>query len=240
MESNCISLMLLLTVLGALVSGLETASGIPGIPGSHGVPGMSGKDGRDGPKGAKGDPGPSVSAGGLEESGDKGDPGIKGPIGKRGRRGPSGNKGDPGIMGVIGEKGKSGDYKSTLKSAFSAKRKVYTYPPRDSPIKFTDILSNDQNHYDSSTGKFTCHISGYYYFVYHATSNNNLCVNMNKNGETITSFCSHGDFVQVSSGGLVLHLQVSDKVWLEATVYNALMGQRNHDSVFSGFLLFPD
>ncbi|XP_078281229.1 uncharacterized protein LOC144607946 [Rhinoraja longicauda] len=240
MEPNCISLMLLLTVLGALVSGLETASGIPGIPGSHGIPGMPGKDGRDGPKGAKGDQGPLVSVGGLGESGDKGDPGIKGPTGKTGRRGPLGFKGDSGIEGVVGEKGKSGDYKSALKSAFSAKKAVYEYPQRDTPIKFTKILSNDQHHYNSRTGKFTCKISGYYYFVYHATSDNNLCVNMNMNGVTITSFCSHGEFEQVSSGALVLHLQVNDKVWLAATVYNALMGKENHDSVFSGFLLFPD
>ncbi|XP_051894915.1 complement C1q subcomponent subunit C-like [Pristis pectinata] len=240
MESNCISLLLLLAVLGSLISGLEPTSGIPGISGCHGTPGVPGRDGRDGRKGAKGEPGLPGSVRTRGESGDKGDPGIMGPVGKRGRRGPSGDKGDPGIRGEKGEKGSSGDHKSTLKSAFSAKRGGYEYPPRDTPIRFSKVISNDQGHYDSNTGIFTCNITGHYYFVFYATSDNNLCMNLNMNGVKKAGFCSHGEFHQVSSGGIVLHLMANDKVWLEATDYNALMGKEDHDSVFSGFLLFPD
>uniref|UniRef100_UPI00398F62D9 complement C1q subcomponent subunit C-like n=1 Tax=Pristiophorus japonicus TaxID=55135 RepID=UPI00398F62D9 len=240
MGPNRISLMLLLAVLASLVEGFDTNSGVPGIPGFHGIPGIHGKDGRDGPKGAKGDPGIPGLALSQGEIGDKGDPGITGPTGKRGRRGSPGEKGDAGNVGEKGEIGRSGDHKSTLKSAFSAKRGGFEYPPRDSRIRFSKIISNDQNHYDSNTGVFTCNITGYYYFVYHATSDNNLCVSLNKNGVKKAGFCNHGNFVQVSAGGVVLHLRINDKVWLEPTDYNAMMGKEDHDSVFSGFLLFPD
>ncbi|XP_059807651.1 complement C1q subcomponent subunit C-like [Hypanus sabinus] len=240
MESRCITPMLLLVLLGLLVSSSETNSGIPGIPGSHGVPGTPGRDGRDGPKGAKGEPGLTGSVNARGEYGEKGNQGMPGPIGKRGRRGPDGDNGDPGTIGEKGEKGRSGDHKSTLKSAFSAKRGGHEYPPRESPIRFTRIISNDQGHYDSSTGVFTCNITGHYYFVFHASSDNDLCMMMKMNGLHKAAFCSHGDFEQVSSGGIVLHLLTNDKVWLEATDYNALIGKEDHDSVFSGFLLFPD
>ncbi|XP_067826797.1 complement C1q subcomponent subunit C-like [Heptranchias perlo] len=240
MDPKCISLMLLLTVLGPSVQGLETNFGIPGTHGIPGIPGIPGKDGRDGTKGAKGEAGPPGLALTLGEMGEKGDPGITGPTGKRGRRGSAGDIGDPGNVGGKGEMGRSGDHKSTLKSAFSAKRGGHAYPPRDIPIRFSKVISNDQNHYDSNTGVFTCNITGYYYFVYHATSDNNLCISLNMNRVKKAGFCNHGNFDQVSSGGIVLHLQVNDKVWLEPTDYNAVMGKEDHDSVFSGFLLFPD
>ncbi|XP_078414430.1 complement C1q subcomponent subunit C-like [Cetorhinus maximus] len=240
MDVNHISLLLLLSMLSSLIQGFETNSGIPGVPGCHGIPGKSGKDGRDGTKGAKGEPGVPGLFLSRGEDGEKGDPGFTGPTGKRGRRGPPGEIGDPGNPGVKGEKGPSGDHKSTLKSAFSAKRGGHQYPPRDTPIRFSKIISNDQNHYDSNTGVFTCNITGFYYFVYHATSDNNLCINLNVNEIKKAGFCNHGTFDQVSSGGIALHLQVNDKIWLEPTDYNAMMGKEDHDSVFSGFLLFPD
>ncbi|XP_069775275.1 complement C1q subcomponent subunit C-like [Narcine bancroftii] len=240
MESNCIWLIPLLAALGSLVSGFNMISGLPGVPGPHGVPGLPGKDGRDGIKGAKGEPGIPDSTGRRGESGEKGDPGVLGQIGKRGRRGMPGDKGVPGMEGLKGEKGRSGDHKITLKSAFSAKRGGYSYPVAAKPIRFSDVISNDQNHYDMNTGVFTCNITGFYYFVYYATSDNNLCVSMMKNSYQEAMFCSHGSFDQVSSGGIVLHLQASDKVWITSTDYNAMMGIENHDSVFSGFLLFPD
>ncbi|XP_038677987.1 complement C1q subcomponent subunit C-like [Scyliorhinus canicula] len=240
MDVGLISLLLLLSTLSSLIQGLDTNSGIPGIPGCHGLPGKIGKDGRDGSKGAKGErglPGFGVSRG---QEGEKGDPGFPGPTGKRGRRGPAGETGEPGNPGVKGEMGRSGDHKSTLKSAFSAKRGGFEYPPRDTRIRFSKIISNDQNHYNSDTGVFTCNITGFYYFVYHATSDNNLCINLNLNEVKKVGFCNHGTYDQVSSGGTVLHLQVNDRVWLEPTDYNAMMGKEDHDSVFSGFLIFPD
>nr|BAU69609.1 C1qB1 [Sphyrna zygaena] len=240
MELSHISLLLLLSILSALIQGFEMNAGIPGVPGCHGIPGKPGKDGRDGRKGAKGEPGSPGFGLFQGEVGEKGDQGPPGPSGKRGRRGPPGEIGEPGNLGVKGEMGRSGDHKSTLKSAFSVKRGGHEYPPRDSHIRFSKIISNEQNHYDKETGEFTCNITGFYYFVYHATSDNNLCINLNMNGIKKIGFCNHGTMDQVSSGGAVLHLRANDKVWLEPTDYNAMMGQEDHDSVFSGFLIFPD
>jgi hypothetical protein len=34
-------------------------------------------------------------------------------------------------------------------------------------LRFDDVVTNLGNHYDPSTGKFTCQVSGIYYFTYH-------------------------------------------------------------------------
>jgi hypothetical protein len=34
-------------------------------------------------------------------------------------------------------------------------------------LRFDDVVTNLGNHYDPTTGKFTCQVSGIYYFTYH-------------------------------------------------------------------------
>lgn len=57
----------------------------------------------------------------------------------------------------------------------------------------------------------------------------------------MASFCDHKtNTMQVSSGGIILHLQAGNEVWLEVNDYNGMVGIGGSDSIFSGFLLFPD
>uniref|UniRef100_A0A8C3SVX2 Complement C1q B chain n=1 Tax=Chelydra serpentina TaxID=8475 RepID=A0A8C3SVX2_CHESE len=215
---------------------------IPGIPGVPGQPGSNGKDGVDGPKGEKGPPGRVDDE---LELGEKGEPGSPGHPGKVGPKGPLGSKGSPGPTGPPGPVGESGDFKTTLKSAFSAARTTTMLPRREQPIRFDRVITNENGHYENRYGRFTCQIPGLYYFTYHATSRGNLCINIKKGqgikGEKVVTFCDYVHNVyQVTTGGVVLQLKATESVWLEPTEKNSLVGIEGADSIFSGFLLFPD
>ncbi|KFV01055.1 Complement C1q subcomponent subunit C, partial [Tauraco erythrolophus] len=125
-----------------------------GVPGLPGMPGAPGKDGRDGLKGAKGEPG---------ELGSPGSPGKSGLIG------PPGPPGDPGMMGFAGPPGMPGSYKQKQRSAFSVTRQTSEHPLKNVPVVFNNVITNTNHDYNTTTGKFTCKLSGLYYFVFHTS-----------------------------------------------------------------------
>ncbi|XP_053546162.1 complement C1q subcomponent subunit B [Bombina bombina] len=215
-----------------------TLSGTPGVPG---IPGPDGKDGQDGAKGDVGHPGEFEDWNKAKYIGDPGQPGNPGKVGPKGPRGPPGM---PGPNGPKGMKGESGDYKTSLKSAFSALRYSNSHPRREMPIRFDTILTNVNSHYEPRIGKFTCVIPGIYYFTYHTTSRGHLCINIVKGtgkGSKVVTFCDQSfNTFQVTTGSVVLHVPQGDSVWLEPTEKNSLLGTEGADSIFTGFLLFPD
>ncbi|XP_010200602.2 complement C1q subcomponent subunit B [Colius striatus] len=238
-------LMLIYLAGGQLASATlcKTYGGIPGIPGSPGQPGSDGRDGVNGPKGERGPPGQVEHEADKGETGDPGEPGYPGKVGPRGPPGPMGT---PGPMGPPGSKGDSGDYKATVKSAFSAARSISMYPRREQPIRFNRVITNEKGHYESRYGRFVCHVPGIYYFTYHITSRANLCLNVKKGrggsrGEKVVTFCDYvqGGY-QVTTGGVVLRLAANESVWLEPTEKNSVVGIEGSDSIFSGFLIFPE
>lgn len=178
--------------------------------------------------------------------GEKGDPGLPGHPGKVGPMGHPGAIGLPGASGLPGPMGEPGDYKVTFKSAFSAARSISSYPRRELPIRFDRIITNENGHYENRYGRFTCRVPGIYYFTYHVTSRGNLCLNIKKGrggsrGDRVVTFCDfvHGSF-QVTTGGVVLKMAMNESVWLEPTEKNSLVGLEGSDSIFSGFLIFPE
>uniref|UniRef100_A0A8V5HIK2 Uncharacterized protein n=1 Tax=Melopsittacus undulatus TaxID=13146 RepID=A0A8V5HIK2_MELUD len=218
-------LALLLLNPGSAVAGdaRHSCYGVPGLPG---MPGLPGKDGRDGLKGAKGEPGE------LKES-------IL--CGENGPMGPPGAPGDPGDPGMAGEPGMPGSYKQKHQSAFSVTRQTGEYPLKNIPVVFNHVITNTNHDYNTTTGKFTCRIPGLYYFVFHSSHTANLCVILHKDEVKVASFCDHKtNTMQVSSGGTLLHLDAANQVWLAVNDYNGMVGIGNSDSIFSGFLLFPD
>ncbi|XP_053941872.1 complement C1q subcomponent subunit C isoform X2 [Cuculus canorus] len=238
-----LSLILLLLNLVSAITGDPPHScyGTPGLPGMPGMPGMPGKDGRDGLKGSKGEPGIPATPATQGPKGMKGEPGIPGPPGKTGRVGLPGSPGIPGIMGLDGEPGMPGIYKQTHQSAFSVTRQTSEHPMKDTPVVFNHVITNTNHDYNTTTGKFTCQLPGLYYFVFHSSQTANLCVILYKNERKMASFCDHKtNTMQVSSGGILLHLSTGDEVWLAVNDYNGMVGIGNSDSIFSGFLLFPD
>ncbi|KAF5924665.1 complement C1q subcomponent subunit B [Diceros bicornis minor] len=239
-------LLLLLLLLGLLDVSQAQGScpgyrGIPGIPGIPGAPGSDGKPGIPGIKGEKGLPG---LAGDHGEFGQKGEPGTPGTPGKVGPKGPVGPKGSPGPPGARGPKGESGDYKATQKIAFSATRTINSPLRKDQAIRFDHVITNENQNYEPRSGKFTCRVPGLYYFTYHASSRGNLCVNLVRGRERMQKVATFCDFVhstfQVTTGSIVLKLEVGESVFLQATDRNSLLGIEGANSIFSGFLLFPD
>ncbi|KAL2095125.1 hypothetical protein ACEWY4_009844 [Coilia grayii] len=234
-----VSLLLFLPSMVALQS--CPSGGTPGLPG---IPGSPGYDGRNGQKGEKGDPGTSVQPGpAVGQKGQRGDPGIRGKPGKIGRPGMPGPVGAPGLAGQPGDPGESAAARSALVSAFSARRSTDVKPDRGTPVRFTTVITNINNHYNVESGKFVCHISGTYYFTYHASSSTkDLCVHLLLDGQNLAAFCDHlvsNNAQQVSSGGLAVYVKKGQQVWLETDVSNGMYASGGKgDSVFSGFLFY--
>ncbi|XP_040014567.1 complement C1q subcomponent subunit C-like [Xiphias gladius] len=233
-------------VIGALVSlavpllvAIETcpATGIPGIPG---MPGLPGRDGRDGEKGQKGQPG-AVWRGGLgPQKGEKGEPGPMGFPGKRGQSGEIGEPGAPGPAGPPGEPGDTGTAGFQQKAAFSVARGTNEYPDKASVIRFTTVITNLNNDYNTVTGHFRCRIPGTYYFVFHASLEDRLCVLLKLDQTLLTAFCDHRrGRRQTTSGSLAVYLSRDQEVWLETKDYRGMRGKPSGYSIFSGFLLHP-
>ncbi|NXI30995.1 C1QC protein, partial [Sterrhoptilus dennistouni] len=237
-------LYLALTLLFLNLGSAEIAGnthGCYGTPGLPGMPGLPGRDGRDGLKGAKGEPGTPAPSTQLGPKGMKGEPGFPGLPGKPGPRGAPGPMGLPGIPGLDGPPGPPGSVKQQLKSAFSVTRQTSQYPLKNVPVVFNNVITNTNDDYDTTSGKFTCRVPGVYYFVFHSSHTANLCVILHKNQRKMASFCDHKtNSMQVSSGGTLLQLAAADEVWLGVNDYNGMVGIANSDSIFSGFLLFPD
>lgn len=115
-------------------------------------------------QGPQGEPG---RVGRMGPRGPSGEPGPPGPVGPPGERGAPGPPGPPGIPGANGPNGaiSAATYSTVPKIAFYAglKKQHEGYEV----LKFDDVVTNLGNHYDPSTGKFTCSIPGIYFFVYH-------------------------------------------------------------------------
>ncbi|XP_032886921.1 adiponectin-like [Amblyraja radiata] len=202
-------------------------AGIPGSPGHNGIPGRDGRDGRDGAKGENGATG---------ESGPKGDAGEPGTPGLDGKEG---------LAGLPGDKGVKGDSGYSYRSAFSVGLTTRN-PVPNMPIKFSKIFYNDQNHYSDDTGKFSCPFSGVYFFSYHITVyTKDVKVGLYKNNKVIifTYDQFQSNDVDQAGGSVAIHLDEGDEVWLQVygdNTFNGIYADNNNDSIFTGFLLYPD
>lgn len=115
-------------------------------------------------QGPKGEPGRPGKAG---PRGPPGEPGLPGPAG------PPGEKGEPGRPGVPGPPGPSAAAGAISAATYSTVPKIAFYAGLKKQhegyevLKFDDVVTNLGNHYDPTTGKFTCSIPGIYFFTYH-------------------------------------------------------------------------
>lgn len=137
----------------------------PFIQGPKGDPGRPGKPGPRGPPGEPGPPGPRGPPGEKGDSGRPGLPGLQLTAGAAGSLGVGGG-------GTGGGGDSEGEVTGALSAAFSGP-KIAFYVGLKSPhegyevLKFDDVVTNLGNHYDPTTGKFTCSIPGIYFFTYH-------------------------------------------------------------------------
>lgn len=232
--------------------------GPQGFSGPLGLKGVKGEMGMPGPKGIKGDVGPEGPVGPqgvIGHQGEKGSPGPNGPPGRQGPKGelgPPGHKGslgyrgDKGSKGETGEEGPKGDMPEIPKSGFSVGLTAQSkLPASNAPIRFDKIIYNRQNHFSTESGRFTCAITGAYYFTYHITVfSRNVRVALMKNGQSVIhTMDNYQNSEDQAAGGTVLHLEVGDKVWLQVAggqLFNGLYADDDDDTTFSGFLLFAE
>ncbi|KAE8627449.1 hypothetical protein XENTR_v10007003 [Xenopus tropicalis] len=219
--------------LGSLFSAylvLKAASpsipGIPGTPGTNGQHGPQGRDGKDGHPGPKGDPG---------------EPGESGPPGLPGKAGPQGILGLPGPPGLPGLPGTTGSFPSKINSLFAFHVGLDTkYPPANIPVQFKKVIYNEQNVYNTETGKLTAPADGVYFFIYHITVYyKSVHLSLKRNGADVQfMFHEYGSSTHQASGSAILKLSKGDEVWLQVVGdKNGLYSDSDDDSTFSGFLI---
>lgn len=138
--------------------------------------------------------------------GTRGEPGRPG---KPGPRGPPGEPGPPGPRGPPGERGDSkvafpaltgapaGDAEADGTNSTVSVYRIAFYVGLKNPhegyevLKFDDVITNLGNHYDPNSGKFTCHVSGIYFFTYHVLmrggDGTSMWADLCKNGQVVQS-----------------------------------------------------
>uniref|UniRef100_A0A8B9SRG4 Otolin 1 n=1 Tax=Anas platyrhynchos TaxID=8839 RepID=A0A8B9SRG4_ANAPL len=201
-------------------------AGVKGNKGSYGFPGLKGQ------KGSKGDTCENEKGeqGSKGDKGDLGPAGVTGPSGPKGVAGSKGGRGAPGRKGSRGAKGARGDAAKLLRSAFSAGLSK-PFPPPNVPIRFDKILYNDQEDYNPSTGKFNCSVPGAYVFAYHLTV---------RGRPARVSLVARSR--KVAKARETLYGQEIDQASFltVARDWNGVYVSAEDDSVFTGFLLYPD
>lgn len=196
-------------------------------------------------QGPKGEPGRPGKAGPRGPPGEPGPPGPMGPPGEKGEPGRPGLPGPPGAPGLNAAGAISAATYSTVpKIAFYAglKRQHEGYEL----LKFDDVVTNLGNHYDPTTGKFTCSIPGIYFFTYHVLMRGgdgtsmwaDLCKNNQVRASAIAQDADQN--YDYASNSVVLHLEPGDEVYIKLDGGKAHGGNNNKYSTFSGFIIYAD
>ncbi|KAM8967343.1 complement C1q-like protein 3 isoform 1-T1 [Pelodytes ibericus] len=203
-------------------------------------------------QGPKGEPGRPGKAGPRGPPGEPGPPGPMGPPGDKGEAGRPGLPGPPGAPGLNAAGAISAATYSTVpKIAFYAglKRQHEGYEL----LKFDDVVTNLGNHYDPTTGKFTCSIPGIYFFTYHVLMRggdgtsmwadlckNNQCRNLRERVRASAIAQDADQNYDYASNSVVLHLEPGDEVYIKLDGGKAHGGNNNKYSTFSGFIIYAD
>lgn len=173
--------------------------------------------------------------------------GVRGPPGETGPEGLMGAIGPQGPLGPAGPRGSSGSgdgAKAREKPAFSVLRNEANRAQYNQPVTFNVPLSNANNDFQLRDGHFICKVPGVYYFVFHASSEGRLCLRLKSTSASPVSlsFCDFNSksVSLVVSGGAVLTLSKSDKVWIEPFAESGGVGQmpKSLYTVFNGFLIY--
>ncbi|XP_078001177.1 uncharacterized protein LOC144453717 [Glandiceps talaboti] len=228
--------------------------GFDGIPGDKGERGDLGSRGQPGQKGATGKPGPQGNDG---EVGQKGLGGLRGQNGTKGERGIKGDKGSMGLQGHKGHKGEAGQVQQQPRVAFSAtltSTMVAKGYSGHQVIVYDKVYSNDGNGYSTSTGKFTCPVSGMYVFMISAMrprlsemdSNYNsynlkVCLMKNTTHLPCTYINNEGRRQYgTASNSVIIDVQQGDEIWIKLYEGYAVYSNDYEYTTFAGYLLYSN
>ncbi|XP_069775276.1 complement C1q subcomponent subunit A-like [Narcine bancroftii] len=243
--------LLLLILMAQAAANNKRCRGPDGQDGNPGNPGKPGRNGRVGEKGDTGDPGEASNVRGVVGEkgapGDPGLPGVPGPRGYFGQIGPQGETGSPGLKGKKGQSGQRGGLVDNDRPAFSAVKVSSNHTSIGNIVSFDKHIVNKGDCFQTENGIFLTCKAGWYYFTYNLVTTGKLCINIMKNNQKQAGFCdvrahiNNDHQYQMNSGGIVVRLKMKDQVWLQTLPnFNNIFGSDEVNSVFSGFLLFPD
>ncbi|CAL1598846.1 unnamed protein product [Knipowitschia caucasica] len=205
-------------------------------------------------------PQPPLTAGTRGEPGRPGKSGSRGPPGEAGPPGPPGPRGPPGDRGhnklsaptlTTGSTGAT-DTTDTDRNSSANPLRIAFYVGLKNPhegyevLKFDDVITNLGNQYDASTGKFTCQVSGMYFFTYHVLmrggDGTSMWADLCKNGQVRASAIAQDadQNYDYASNTALLRLDSGDEVYVKLDGGKAHGGNNNKYSTFSGFILYPD
>ncbi|XP_018587844.2 complement C1q-like protein 2 [Scleropages formosus] len=197
-------------------------------------------------------PPPPFLQGSRGEPGRPGKPGPRGPPGEPGPPGPKGPPGDSGKPGFTGLTPGTARTETGDGAATAGATKIAFYVGLKNPhegyevLKFDDVVTNLGNHYDASTGKFTCQVPGIYFFTYHVLmrggDGTSMWADLCKNGQVRASAIAQDadQNYDYASNSVVLHLDSGDEIYVKLDGGKAHGGNNNKYSTFSGFILYPD
>ncbi|XP_070578719.1 complement C1q tumor necrosis factor-related protein 5-like [Ptychodera flava] len=216
----------------------------------HGIPGVPGIPGSNGPVGPVGPPGLKGQDGQIGRRGSKGDTGPPGHNGEKGSPGPKGHSGHPGPPGQQGQKGSKGQPGEVLqhpsRMAFSAaKTSSMGQVSSETTVIYNRVISNVGNGYNTSTGKFTCTVSGVYFFMISASSytSSNLYLCLMKNSQILACVMerrSSSGLRGSACNSVIIELQDGDEVWVRLGSGHALFSDGNKYTTFTGYLLYQN
>ncbi|XP_034417595.1 complement C1q-like protein 2 [Cyclopterus lumpus] len=193
-------------------------------------------------------PSPSFVHDTKGEPGRPGKPGPRGPPsepGPPGPRGPPGKKGDTGKSSVVGSpRTETGGDFGGAKIAFYVGLKT----PHEGyeVLRFDDVVTNLGNHYDPTTGKFTCQVSGIYYFTYQVLmrggDGTSMWADLCQNGQVRASAIAQDadQNYDYATNSVVLQLDSGDDIYVKLDYGKAHGGNNNKYSTLCGFLLYRD
>ncbi|KAF7221863.1 inner ear-specific collagen [Nothobranchius furzeri] len=247
-------------VCPAICQSIPGAPGTQGPPGPVGARGLPGVTGSVGPKGGQGDKGDTGLPGSPGLNGTKGDQGAQGICrctngtdGLPGAKGSKGDKGDQGVQGTQGLTGSKGDQGNmgmmgppgpcspAIQSAFSAAINQ-SFPLPNWPVAFSQVISNQQGHFNPSLGMYTAPVNGTYSFSFSlAVANKPLKAGLFLNFMPIVKVTETSNLATVSQS-IVLHLAMGDRVWMQVkdVTTNGMYMDTESTSSFTGYLLHPD
>ncbi|XP_072320534.1 complement C1q-like protein 2 [Eucyclogobius newberryi] len=212
---------------GSATAMKQSGNALPQPPVAQGTRGEPGRPGKPGPRGPPGAPGP---------------PGPKGPPGERG----------PNKLSVPTLTTGTTETTESDRNSSANPLRVAFYVGLKNPhegyevLKFDDVITNLGNHYDASTGKFTCQVSGMYFFTYHVLmrggDGTSMWADLCKNGQVRASAIAQDadQNYDYASNTALLHLDSGDEVYVKLDGGKAHGGNNNKYSTFSGFILYPD
>ncbi|XP_069114831.1 complement C1q tumor necrosis factor-related protein 2-like [Argopecten irradians] len=220
-------------------NGVKGVKGDMGLVGPKGPPGLTGQKGEVGQRGIPGAMGPKGSQGYKGEQGRKGNngrqglPGPRGFIGSQGQKGTKGNTGEKGNQGLKGSPGscQGGNVSFSLQTGLKRIRQ------HGQNLRFDTLYWNNGNHFDPSTGVFTCRVPGLYLFILTLTVNpeEKIQLSINLNDHQWRFVTADGNRTSASTS-----MSVSGYLSRGNTISVVLLQRSKHSAstcYFEGFLV---